>query len=93
MVREFDLIPALINAAEDEANPNRDLVAATLLSLAETLYDELERPVITATAATRNLSVGMSWAAWKNRSKAIRNISWARLSRPTCCWRTATMWC
>ncbi len=42
--REFDLIPALINAAEDEANPNRDLVAATLLSLAETLYDELAAP-------------------------------------------------
>lgn len=42
--REFDLIPALINAAEDEANPNRDLVAATLLSLTDTLYDELAAP-------------------------------------------------
>jgi HEAT repeat protein len=42
--REFDLIPALINAAEDEANPNRELVAATLLRLTETLYDELAAP-------------------------------------------------
>ena len=37
-------MPALINAAEDESNPNRDLVADTLLQLAELLYDELAAP-------------------------------------------------
>jgi len=42
--REYDLTPALLNAAEDESNPNRDLVGATLLSLAELLYDELATP-------------------------------------------------
>jgi HEAT repeat protein len=42
--REYDLIPTLINAAEDEANTNRDLAATTLLSLAEQLYEELSSP-------------------------------------------------
>jgi HEAT repeats len=41
---EYDLMPALINAAEDESNPNRRLVAETLLKLAELLYDELAAP-------------------------------------------------
>ena len=41
---EYDLMPALINAAEDESNPNRQLVAETLLKLAELLYDELASP-------------------------------------------------
>ncbi len=42
--REYDLMPVLINAAEDEANPNRELVSTTLLQLAEALYDELASP-------------------------------------------------
>ncbi|HZZ71214.1 MAG TPA: HEAT repeat domain-containing protein [Pirellulales bacterium] len=42
--REYDLMPALINAAEDEAHPNRNLAAATLLQLAELLYEELAQP-------------------------------------------------
>ena len=42
--REYDLLPALITAAEDESNPNRELVAATLLKLAELLYEELAAP-------------------------------------------------
>ncbi len=42
--REFDLMPVLINAAEDESNPNRELVSTTLLQLAEALYDELASP-------------------------------------------------
>ncbi len=41
---EYDLLPALVNAAEDESNPNRELVATTLLQLAELLYDELAAP-------------------------------------------------
>ncbi len=41
---EYDLMPALINAAEDEANVSRELAAATLLKLAEKLYDELAGP-------------------------------------------------
>lgn len=43
-LREYDLIPALINAAEDEANPHGDLAARTLMQLAELLYDELASP-------------------------------------------------
>jgi hypothetical protein len=39
--RDFELAPALINAAEDETNPNRGLAAHTLLQLAEMLYQEL----------------------------------------------------
>ena len=39
--REYELAPALINAAEDETNPNRGLAAHTLLQLAEMLYQEL----------------------------------------------------
>jgi HEAT repeat protein len=42
--REYDLIPALINAFEDDANPHAGLAAETLLSLAELLYDELAGP-------------------------------------------------
>ncbi|MEQ8786840.1 MAG: HEAT repeat domain-containing protein [Pirellulaceae bacterium] len=43
-LREYDLLPALINAAEDGSNPHGDLVARTLLQLAEQLYDELAAP-------------------------------------------------
>ena len=43
--REYELAPALINAAEDETNPNRGLAAHTLLQLAELLYDELAAPL------------------------------------------------
>jgi hypothetical protein len=35
--RDYELAPALINAAEDETNPNRGLAAHTLLQLAEML--------------------------------------------------------
>lgn len=42
--RDYDMAPALINAAEDETNPNADLVAHTLLLLAERLYEELAGP-------------------------------------------------
>jgi len=41
---EYDLLPALVNAAEEESNPNRQLVSTTLLRLAELLYDELASP-------------------------------------------------
>jgi len=39
--REYDLLPALVNAVEDEANPNAALAAATLLDLADLFYSEL----------------------------------------------------
>jgi HEAT repeat protein len=42
--QEYDLIPALVNATEDDANPNSELAANTLLSLAELLYEELASP-------------------------------------------------
>lgn len=42
--REYDLIPALINAFEDEANPHASLAAETLLALSELLYEELAGP-------------------------------------------------
>ncbi len=43
-IHEYDLMPALINAAEDEANPHADLAGRTLLGLAVALYDELAGP-------------------------------------------------
>ncbi len=42
--REYDLVPTLITAAEDQNNPNRERVAATLFRLACDLYDELANP-------------------------------------------------
>jgi HEAT repeat protein len=42
--QEYDLVPALINALEDEANVNAELAARTLLALMETLYEELAAP-------------------------------------------------
>lgn len=42
--REYDLIPALVNALEDESNPNTGLVTGTLLELADLLYEELALP-------------------------------------------------
>jgi HEAT repeat protein len=39
--REYDLLPALVNALEDEANPNAALAGATLLSLMDLFYSEL----------------------------------------------------
>jgi len=41
---DYDLMPALINAAEDPSNPMADLMAQTVIELAEQLYDELARP-------------------------------------------------
>lgn len=41
---EYDLMPALINAAEDSASPNAGRAAATLLELSEQLYQELAAP-------------------------------------------------
>ncbi|HEX4149418.1 MAG TPA: HEAT repeat domain-containing protein, partial [Pirellulales bacterium] len=38
------LIPTLVTAAEDEANPHAELAAKTLLSLCELLYEELSSP-------------------------------------------------
>jgi len=43
-VREYDLMPALINAAEDKSAGRTDLAARTLLELAQRLYDELAQP-------------------------------------------------
>lgn len=43
-LREYDLMPALINATEDEANPHREPNARALIELAEALYDELAAP-------------------------------------------------
>jgi len=40
--REFDLTPALVNALEDHSNPNVTVVAKTLLSLTESLNEELK---------------------------------------------------
>ncbi len=42
--REYDLIPALINAVTDQANPNADLAGRTLMELIESLYAELASP-------------------------------------------------
>ncbi len=41
---EYDLVPALITAAEDESHPNADLAASTLVELADLLYAELAGP-------------------------------------------------
>lgn len=43
-LREYDLVPALVAAAEDETHGHADLAAQTLLSLAELLYQELAAP-------------------------------------------------
>jgi len=43
-IREFDLIPVLITAAEDQNNAQADLAAQTLLSLSEMLFEELDAP-------------------------------------------------
>ena len=43
-LRKYDLIPALINAAEDDANPHADLAAETVFRLSQLLYDELAGP-------------------------------------------------
>lgn len=42
--REYDLVPTLLTATEDQNNPNRDLAAATLLQLTQCLYDDLANP-------------------------------------------------
>jgi len=42
--REYDLIPALITALEDQSNPHAELAGNTLLELTEQLYAELAAP-------------------------------------------------
>lgn len=44
VLNEYDLIPALITAAEDKNNPHGDLSAETLLLLADALSEELILP-------------------------------------------------
>ncbi len=41
---EYDLMTALLTAAEDETNPNSKLALDTLVELARLLYDELAQP-------------------------------------------------
>jgi HEAT repeat protein len=41
LFREYDLIPTLIVALEDETNPSRDVAAQTLTDLADELYQDL----------------------------------------------------
>lgn len=43
-LEEYDLIPALVNAAEDDGNPHADLAAATLLQLTHSFYEHLSQP-------------------------------------------------
>ena len=40
-LQQYELIPALLNAIGDPLNPNADLIASTLMGLAEQLYGEL----------------------------------------------------
>lgn len=42
--KEYDLLPTLLTAAEDRANPNANEAVQTLLALADQLYDELASP-------------------------------------------------
>lgn len=42
--REYDLVPALIAALEEQSNPNADKAGDTLIELAEQLYAELAAP-------------------------------------------------
>ena len=43
-LHEYDLMPALLNAAEDKQHPYAGRIAATVVTLAELLYDELASP-------------------------------------------------
>lgn len=43
-LREYDLIPTLINASVDASNPQSDLTASTLLLLCEQLQEEVAAP-------------------------------------------------
>ena len=40
-IRDFDLIPVLIRAAEDKSNPQAERAAQTLLSMCDLLYEEV----------------------------------------------------
>src|SRR5688572_3164833 len=42
--KEYDLLPALITAAEDRTNPFGDQASQTLLALADLLYEEVASP-------------------------------------------------
>ena len=42
--REYDLMPALCNAAEDRANEHAEVAAKTLLAMAEMLNEEITSP-------------------------------------------------
>jgi HEAT repeat protein len=43
-IREYDLMPALINAIEDASNPQAPRVAATLVEMAELMYADINGP-------------------------------------------------
>ena len=43
-IREFELIPALVNGIEEPNNPHAPMVAETLLTLCELLRDEISGP-------------------------------------------------
>ena len=47
-LREYDLMPALVNEAESASNPYQSLAAENVLALAELLYQDLATPQRTA---------------------------------------------
>ena len=87
--RDYELTPALVNAAEDETNPNRGPAAHTLLQLAELLYEELAAPSI-PTAAAIPSACGTSLSPRSNsRCCATTGTALWQCSNRSCCWPTA----
>ena len=46
--RDYDMLPTLLQVAEDEASPHRDVAAQNVLELAEMLYEDLANRVSTS---------------------------------------------
>ncbi|MGC3972062.1 MAG: hypothetical protein QM775_33385 [Pirellulales bacterium] len=51
---EYDLIPTLLVALEDDANPHREATAQTLIDLADELFQDLAGARTSAVAAIRS---------------------------------------
>jgi HEAT repeat protein len=69
---EYDLVPTLVNALEDHANPNAEVVAETLRQLTGQLYDEL---------AEGEARVGRDPQVFRRRTVAALEASVQRFGR------------
>ena len=85
--REYDVIPTLVNAAEDESNPQLPWPPRPCCRSASCCTKSWPRHAITNSARSAARTPPCDRAASKSRSFASASTNGRRLSNRFCCWR------